>query len=511
MSIISKKSSMKSFYSVDQLYNQFKDRVSEVELAVSFISESDEELTKDNIWPFTIVNVFSSTVCLVSIFMIETINLSFVGHTSESKLNLEAVGIGNILLNFTSLFLVFGALGGLDTMGSYCFGKKDYINFGIYTIRMRIIILICYLIFTVPTCLFTGNIITFLGLDSIVSTRAGNYTFNMLPAIFFTFNFNLNVRYLQIMQDYFWVSVISICCTVFHYIANLIMFSYYDSQYIMVAYISNISSFISFFLSTIYIFFFNNYKETLFFSHPNVMKIKEIVFFIKICFFSSLQHYGDYIGYEVVTFMGIYLPIKAENSASLILLNLTNIYSYIYSGSSYPLGQLVSYCLGREDESFYKFIIWTYIKLNLVVGSCLSGLCLIFSDSILSFYTNNDEIKDIATPILYLYALFSLVDNFNVMFQSILRGTGNQHIPSFWNIFMTILITIPLSFTFCFILNLGVIGLWMGIFCFTTSMLLISFYYTYIINFKENSKKIKAQIHGDGGNSQNTSIILRED
>ena len=447
--------------SIEEITNNFED-ISIDKTSVLFTAE--DEIKKENIWSFTIINVISSTACLVSIFMIETINLSFVGHTNDSQVNLEAVGVGNILLNFTSLFLVFGALGGLDTVGSFCFGKKDFENLGIY---------------------------------GLMAKRSANYCFNMIPAIFFVFNFNLNVRYLQVMHDYFWVSVISVFIMVFHYLANMIMFGYYDSGYIMVAYITNVSTFIAFLFSTIYIIFFNKNQESLIFFHRNIFNVREFVFFLKLSFFSSLQHYGDFIGYEVVTFLGVYLPIKAENSASLVLLNYSVITAYLYSGSSYPLGQLVGYCLGKEDEDFYKFIIWTYTKLNLVVGVFLTCFSIFCSSQILYFYTYNHKIQELATPILYLYAIFSLVDNFNVMFQSILRGSGNQHIPSVWNIAMTIALTIPVSYILAFPLEMGVIGLWIGIFCFMTSMLIVSFFYTYTMDFKENCRKIHEQINGE--------------
>lgn len=488
-----------SISSIEELTHNFEADVSDVEKTTSLLTaEENEEIHKDNIWSFTIINVVSSTVCLVCIFLLETINLSFVGHTKESKINLEAIGIGNIFLNFTSLFLVFGALGGLDTVGSFCFGRKDIVNLGLYTVRMRIIVLICFFFLSVPSCLYTEEILRFLGITGTMAHRSANYTFNMLPSVFFIFNFNLNVRYLQVMQDYFWVSLIAISVMIFHYLANLVAFEYYSSEYIIVAYVTNLSSGIAFVLSSLYIIFFNKFPESFFFFHEKILNLREFIYFLKLCMFSSLQHYGDFIGYEVVTFLGVYLPIEAENSASLVLLNYSIITAYFYSGSSFPLGQLVGYCLGKNDEDFYKFICWTYAKLNLVVGLSLTIFTVVFSKQILYFYTNNETIQVLATPILYLYSFFSLVDNFNVMFQSILRGSGKQHIPSIWNIAVTITITIPVSYILAFPLEFGVIGLWIGIFCFMCAMFIISAFYSLTMNFHENAEKIHNEIHQGG-------------
>jgi MATE family multidrug resistance protein len=152
--------------------------------------------------------------------------------------------------------------------------------------------------------------------------------------------------------------------------------------------------------------------------------------------------------------------------------------------------------MGRQDEDFFKFVVWTYAKLNLIVGLTLSAFTYFYAQSILEFYTHNDVIVEIARPILYLYAIFSLVDNFNVMFQSVLRGSGNQHIPSIWNIILTCFVTIPVAYLLAFTFDFGVIGLWCGIFIFMSSMLAVSFYYCYNLDFNSNAKKIKDEING---------------
>lgn len=491
---------MCSIDSLMEISHNYEGDVADFERNTSIMSaEENIEISKENIWSFTLINVASSIVALVSIFMIETINLSFVGYTEENSLNLEAVGIGNILLNFTSLFLVFGALGALDTVGSFCYGKRDFINLGVYTIRMRIIIMICFFVFTVPSCVYTEFFLKALNIEDSIAYRAGRYSFTMLPAIFFTFNFNLNVRYLQVMHDYFWVSLIAVSSVIFHYFCNHFFFAYVSNTYLTVAYVSNLTTMLAFTASSIYIAFFGPNKESFFFYHPTILSAKEFVFFLKLALFSSLQHYGDFIGYEVVTFLGVYLPDSTENSASLVLLNYSVITSYLYSGSSYPLGQIVGYCLGKEDESFYKYVCYTYAKLNIVIGLALTAFTIGFADDILLFYTRNAEIIVIAKDILILYAIFSIIDNFNVMFQSILRGSGNQHIPSLWNVLMTCFVTIPVSYVMAFVFDFGVIGLWSGIFCFMTVMLIISFYFTYTLDFHENARKIKEEIHGHCG------------
>ena len=230
-------------------------QIIENRLKISTIEE--ETINKENIWSFTIINVISCTICLVSVFLIETINLSFVGYTEESEINLASVGVGNILLNFTSLFVAFGGLGALDTVGSFCYGKNDMKGLSLAVIRMRLIIIVIFLIFTIPTCMFATEFLQILGISHTVSERSGEYCFYMLPTIFFAFNFNLNVRVLQVIHDYLYISIISILGVIFHYVANFIVFNLYKSNnYINVAHISSISMFLMFLMSVFYLLFF---------------------------------------------------------------------------------------------------------------------------------------------------------------------------------------------------------------------------------------------------------------
>ena len=92
--------------------------------------------------------------------------------------------------------------------------------------------------------------------------------------------------------------------------------------------------------------------------------------------------------------------------------------------------------------------------------------------------------------IIKIYAFFIIVDCYNVMMQSILRGCGNQHIPSIWNILSTVFITIPTAYLLAFYFNYGLIGLWIGVFTFQFVMLVISSIYVLRLNFETECEKL---------------------
>lgn len=465
-----------------------------VSIITRISNTSNVNVNEDNLLKYTFINVLSSTICVVSIFLIETINISFVGHIADSETNISAVGIGNVLVNFTSMFIVFGSLGAMDTVGSYLFGRKDITGLKIYTIRMRIIIMFCFIFFALPACLFSKSILLIAHQTEEVADKASIYTKCMLPAILFSFNFNLNVRYLQILQRYYVISGISVITVVLHYLLNYISYNYYDQDFNYIAYNSCLSLFIAYLLSALYAGFIIPEKYRMVYFHRGIFILNEFKYFIKLSFFSAVQHYGDYIGLEVIGIFGSFLNDKIANAASLIVLNFSSISGHIYTGSSYPLAQIVSYSLGKEDYNFYKYVIKVYAILNLCISLVLTSLIIFGRFVILDFYTSKEEITPYASPIFIFYGFVVIIDTYNVMMQGILRGTGNQHIPSIWNVICTIFVTLPVGYVLSFVFDFGIFGLWIGCFCFIFVMMIINLVYVVRIDFNYECEKIKKEL-----------------
>lgn len=465
---------------------------------LSFIKAEEEHINKDNIWNYTILNVFSSTICLISLYFIDAINLAYVGHALQSEINIESIGVGQLILNSTTMLMLIGGLGGLDTIGSFCYGSQDYYGLGIVTVRMRILITLYYLFITVPVCCFSGAILQALGVNTDIAQRVGDYTYTMLPALFFLFNFNLNIRYFQVMHSYVLPCMISLILMFSHYLLNYLTFVFVDKfLYIYVVYNTIVSTFIGFSLTTILAIFFNPKIKSLMYWDDNILNKNDFILFSKLCLFSGLAMFGDFVGYELVTFLGCYMPSHEMNSSSLIIRNYSLITGFFYSGSSLPLGQIVAFCFGKNDHEFYKFVIRVYAKLNLVIALCITTFTILFKEKIIDFYTDNTRITEISVPIVELFAFFCLLDNFSIMSQSILRGSGAQHISSVVNVCITFFITLPIALIMGFLFNFGVLGLWMGIFSYMAIGLCINGYFAWNLNFKEMSKKIKRSLKLD--------------
>lgn len=444
----------------------------------------DEKITKDNILKIILINIFSSSFNLLCICFIETINLIMMGSTLNSNLNVDSVGLGNLYLNFIGILLGFGMLGGLDTMGSNAYGSGKFRLLGVYTARSRIILVLLFLFFSSPMSMFSNNIFTYLNIKSDLAINASFYIVYMLPVIFLTFMFNLNIRYLQVMNIYFLPSLITISAAVIHFFLcyHLIIINGMEIAGLCIS--SNITMFYCFLVSTIYIYYSNPCPLSLFLWSEEVFICNDFFNYLKLSVYSGIQHYGDYMGYEIVCFMCSYLS-EAEMAATLIVLNWANLIGFIWVGFSFPLSHMVGFFMGEKDFEMYELCLKIYFNINTITAVILGSITYFFSDYISGLYTSDVNTRELVSLILKYTTILTVCDIYNIMYQAILKGAGKQHITSIWNLTMSIVWMIPVSYYFGFVEGLNVLGIWIGCISYVIILMIVNVYYYSVLDIKK--------------------------
>ena len=69
----------------------------------------------------------------------------------------------------------------------------------------------------------------------------------------------------------------------------------------------------------------------------------------------------------------------------------------------------------------------------------------------------------IGTSLLFVAAVFQLFDGIQGVATGVLRGLGDTRTPMLWNLAAHWFIGLPLGYTLCFVIGIGVIGLWWGL------------------------------------------------
>ena len=100
-------------------------------------------------------------------------------------------------------------------------------------------------------------------------------------------------------------------------------------------------------------------------------------------------------------------------------------------------------------------------------ASCTALITALCREQIISLYTDNNEVTQIAMGLLYLAALYQLSDSIQVISAGTLRGFGDTKsafyitLISYWCVGMTLGYTLAL--TDKIVPSMGVTGFWVGI------------------------------------------------
>ena len=207
------------------------------------------------------------------------------------------------------------------------------------------------------------------------------------------------------MQRYSFPTILIITSLFIHLSLCTIFINICDYNIYGVALASFITMMINLIASIVYILIENPCPDSLFLFDRNLFNIKETIPYIHLSLYSALQHFGDAIGYEIVTFMSIYLG-SVNMSANIIVLNFVTLISYIYLGMSIPLTHFVGYFFGKTDYDMCKYTIKFFAILNFIIGIVESLVTFVFSYYIANFYTNNIETIELASSVLKFYAIF---------------------------------------------------------------------------------------------------------
>jgi len=121
-----------------------------------------------------------------------------VGHLNDPA-KLAGVGMGNMILNVSTLSILMGLNGAADTLVSQSFGADNMRACGVYLNRGRLVLTISFIpmIFILH---YSDRVLIGLGQDPLVAYYSRIYIVTLIPGMFFMGHFDLNKRFLNAMR-----------------------------------------------------------------------------------------------------------------------------------------------------------------------------------------------------------------------------------------------------------------------------------------------------------------------
>jgi len=153
----------------------------------------------------------------------------------------------------------------------------------------------------------------------------------------------------------------------------------------------------------------------------------------------------------------------AALAAHQIAVNLASLTFMVPLGVASAGAVRVGHAIGRGDYEGAARSGWTAILFGVGFMSCAAAAFLLVPRALISAFSSDPVVLSIGVLLLFVAAIFQLFDGVQAVSTGVLRGLGDTRTPMLWNLAGHWFIGLPLGYTLCFTVGLGVVGLWWGL------------------------------------------------
>jgi len=172
----------------------------------------------------------------------------------------------------------------------------------------------------------------------------------------------------------------------------------------------------------------------------------------------------EFIAFEILTLCSATFGTKVL-AAQSICSTLATLFFQIPFAASVASSTRISNLIGESDQN--SAIVATKATYTVSGGLGIFNFCVLyfFRRRIAMLFTNDIAVVDIAKKVIGILGLNQFWDSPNIMGAGCLRAQARQHIGSRLNVFAYYFFGLPISFWLGFKMDLGIVGLWIGLVC----------------------------------------------
>ncbi len=149
-------------------------------------------------------------------------------------------------------------------------------------------------------------------------------------------------------------------------------------------------------------------------------------------------------------------------AAHQIMNTITTLCFMIYYGMGAAIAVRVSYFRGQEDMPNLQRSAYAGFHLILVWGLFLCTIVFCIRHQLGSWYTDSEEVRQLVAVLVIPMLAYQFGDGLQIAFANALRGLADVK-PMMYIAFVAyIILSLPTSYIFGFLLDWGTVGIWMG-------------------------------------------------
>ena len=161
--------------------------------------------------------------------------------------------------------------------------------------------------------------------------------------------------------------------------------------------------------------------------------------------------------------------MKMVNILGLAVIN-TKVYVYIIAMLCYVYTialanasqVIVGFLMGAKRQGDVSKRVWHSMFLAICINVGLATFFYIFSDSVLSVFTSDSEILELAHKVLFVEIFLELGRAVNIVMVSCLQAAGDIRTPMLVGIFGMWFCAVPLSYLLGICWSWGLVGIWIA-------------------------------------------------
>ncbi|ONH67408.1 Ethionine resistance-conferring protein 1 [Cyberlindnera fabianii] len=411
------------------------------------------------------------SVPLVITFLLQySLNVASVFSVGRiGKTELAAVSLAGMTANITGYCLFQGTSTSLDTLCAQAYGRRDYRTVGLHFLRCTIF-LACLCVVVVLVWVFaSAPILTLLVDDPRLIQMASTYLAILaigLPAFII---FETLKRFLQAQNIFHASTYVILVAAPFNAFLNYYLVWRGPKMGFIGAPIAIVcTNYLMATFLTLYTVYVDGYQCWCGFSKDVFRNWGRM---LNLSMNGCISVLSEWLAFEIFTLSAARFGTATLATQSVLTTISVLCYQVPFAVSIAASTRVANYIGGASKKSVIIAANASVI-LSLIIG-CLNGLILdTFKFNIVEMFTADAEVITLASKIVPLTALYQISECLAAVTGGILRGQGRQKIAALCSLISYYLIAIPLGFWLAFGLDLGLLGLWIGL---CISIFLISF------------------------------------
>jgi MATE family multidrug resistance protein len=428
-----------------------------------------------------------------------------VGRMKEdgNKLHIDATALAVMFINIIGMSTGLGLLTAMDTLCSQAHGANQPSKMGTYLLTGMFVMMITFVIVGVIIW-NTTPILLACGQQHDLAMEAGSFAQYMLPSVPFVYAYEILRKISQARNEATPMMVSAIVSNIVniglgYYLVNCTAWGWLGAA--VARSVGSLFMLPSLILSMMYCErgeattkvsndddeekkntnevevmdaqLFHHLWEG--FQPSKALSIKAVLKFLDLGLPGMLQVMFEWVAFEVIALICGIIPDQEEAliaiGSNAIVLNIVTFAYMLYLGTGVAGNVRIGNALGAGDA--HRAQVATYLAVAIGTFLSLVNIVLIvtFREYLASIFTNDEDLLNKCRSLFIIVALFQLPDAINGVEQGVFRASGRQSLSAKLNFVAYYVIGLPLGYYLALPLELGVEGLWIGIF---VGMLVIS-------------------------------------